>query len=125
MTDHLIAPHGGTLVDLIVSESRAAELKAASERSALPAEASAGGRGPGWRGSGRGRDGYHCDRTTNTAETGSNSRGKYTFVTRMALLVRAFTEKRSEERATKLAAIQEGGLRMLEASSVSRSATRQ
>ena len=30
MTDHLIAPHGGTLVDLIVDEDRAAELKTAS-----------------------------------------------------------------------------------------------
>ena len=30
MTDHLIPPHGGTLVDLIVDEDRAAELKTAS-----------------------------------------------------------------------------------------------
>ena len=27
MTDHLIAPHGGTLVNLIVDETRAAELR--------------------------------------------------------------------------------------------------
>ncbi|NIA24045.1 MAG: bifunctional sulfate adenylyltransferase/adenylylsulfate kinase [Gammaproteobacteria bacterium] len=30
MTDHLIAPHGGTLVDLLVDEARATELKEAS-----------------------------------------------------------------------------------------------
>ena len=30
MHDHLIAPHGGTLVDLIVSEERSAELQEAS-----------------------------------------------------------------------------------------------
>ncbi len=30
MSDHLIAPHGGALVDLIVDDARAAELKAAS-----------------------------------------------------------------------------------------------
>ncbi len=30
MSDHLIAPHGGQLVDLVVAEERAAELKAAS-----------------------------------------------------------------------------------------------
>ena len=30
MTDHLIAPHGGSLVDLLASAERAAELKEAS-----------------------------------------------------------------------------------------------
>ena len=30
MTAHLNPPHGGTLVDVVVSEDRAAELKAAS-----------------------------------------------------------------------------------------------
>src|SRR5438552_16438442 len=30
LSDHLIAPHGGTLVDLIVDADRAAELKAAA-----------------------------------------------------------------------------------------------
>ena len=31
MSDHLIAPHGGTLVNLVVDEARAAELKAAAK----------------------------------------------------------------------------------------------
>ena len=31
MSDHLIAPHGGTLVNLAVAAERAAELKAAAK----------------------------------------------------------------------------------------------
>jgi hypothetical protein len=30
LSDHLIAPHGGSLVNLIVDEARAAELKASA-----------------------------------------------------------------------------------------------